>query len=78
MTLGLPLAFWLRDTMAANPDMRLQVGTQYLMHAKYQHARKLIQTGAIGHPVWSQTSYCRNTPNGEWNYYEVDPEVVPR
>ncbi len=77
MTLGLRNAIWLNDVMKANPDMRLQVGTQYLMHEKYHHARKLIAEGAIGHSVSSQTSYCRNTPSGEWNYYDVDPEVVP-
>ena len=31
-------------------------------------ARTLIQAGKIGKPVWSQTSYCRNSVGGEWNY----------
>jgi predicted dehydrogenase len=76
MTLRLPQAIWLRDLMTANPDMRLQIGTQYLMFEKYHLAKKLIAEGAIGHPISSQTSYCRNVPGGEW-LYEIDPKVVP-
>ena len=77
MTLRLNEALRLLEVMKANPEMRLQVGTQFLTHEKYEAARKLIAEGAIGHCVSSQTSYCRNTPDGEWNYYEIDPQVEP-
>ena len=77
MTLALEEAFWMERTMAANPHMRLQVGTQFMMHGKYKAAKRLVADGEIGHPTLSQTSYCRNTPGGEWNYYAIDERVQP-
>jgi len=76
MTLSIEEALWMRNTMAANPHMRLQVGTQYMMYEKYQVARKWIADGRIGLPTLSQTSYCRNSKNGEW-LYGIDPKVEP-
>ena len=76
MTLRLPEALWLQDVMDANPHMRLQVGTQYMMWGRYQAAKRLIASGAIGHPTFSQTSYCRNSKGGEW-LYGIDERVMP-
>lgn len=76
MTLELEDAMWLRDVMAANPDMRLQVGTQYMMYGKYQEAKRVIAEGGIGHPTFSQTGYCRNSKDGEW-LYGIDEKVQP-
>jgi predicted dehydrogenase len=53
------------------------VGTQYMTYPKYQAAKKMIAEGAIGHPTSSQTSYCRNSKDGEWLYYAIDPRIVP-
>ena len=39
-------------------------------------ARKLIRSGAIGVPTFSQTSYCRNSKDGEWNY-RIDADAGP-
>jgi predicted dehydrogenase len=75
MTLRLPEALRLRSVVNAN-DCILQVGTQYMMIPNYHEARKLILAGAIGTPTLSQTSYCRNSRDGEW-LYEIDPEVQP-
>ncbi|RMH03669.1 MAG: gfo/Idh/MocA family oxidoreductase [Planctomycetota bacterium] len=77
MTLRLNEALALYDIVMAQDDIVFQVGTQKMALNKYREARRLIQEGAIGKPVWSQTSYCRNTPDGEWNYYGIDPKVVP-
>jgi predicted dehydrogenase len=66
MTLRLDDALWLSKVVDANEQL-CQVGTQYMMDVKYDEARKLIADGAIGKPTLSQTSYCRNTPSGEWN-----------
>ena len=57
-------------------DLIFQVGTQYMMYPKYKEARKLVQAGTIGHPTFSQTSYCRNSKEGEW-LYAIDPKVQP-
>ena len=57
-------------------DRIIQVGTQYCTERKYHEARRLIAADAIGHPVTSQTSYCRNSKNGEW-LYGIDDKVQP-
>ena len=77
MTLRLDQALKLRETVKANPDRIFQVGTQKMILPKYIAARKLINEGRIGKPTFSQTSYCRNSPNGEWNYYGIDPAWKP-
>jgi predicted dehydrogenase len=55
---------------------RLQIGTQYMTYPKYADARQLIADDAIGHPTFSQTSYCRNSKHGEW-LYGIDERVKP-
>ncbi|MFW5653352.1 MAG: Gfo/Idh/MocA family protein, partial [Planctomycetota bacterium] len=77
LTLHLDDAFRLREMVLANPQLIFQVGTQMMILPKWVEAKRLIAEGAIGKPVFSQTSYCRNTPAGEWNYYHIDPRVVP-
>jgi predicted dehydrogenase len=77
MTLRLDEALRLRRVVHANPQVRLVVGTQYVMEAAYGEARRLIGEGAIGKAVSSQTSYCRNSKEGEWLYYAIDPEWQP-
>jgi len=77
MTLNLEDALALYRVAKANPQQILQVGTQMIQLPKYQHAMRLIKEGAIGKPVWSQTSYCRNSREGEWLYYAIDPSWEP-
>lgn len=77
MTLRLDEALAVRQTVHNNPGVIFVVGTQKMMLPKYREARKLIEQGMIGHPTFSQTSYCRNSPDGEWNYYAIDPEWKP-
>ena len=76
VTLRLDDALWLRELMIANDDMICQVGTQYMMEPRYGEARRLIKEGAIGKAIFSQTSYCRNSKDGEW-LYGINPEIVP-
>lgn len=77
MTLNLKDAQRLRKVAAANPQVIVCVGTQYVMTPSYMAAEKLIADDAIGKPVWSQTSYCRNSKTGEWNYYALDKTWEP-
>ena len=77
MTLRLNEALRLREVARANPEAVVVVGTQYVMESSYQNAKRLIAEGAIGKPVMSQTSYCRNSKEGEWLYYAIDPEWQP-
>jgi predicted dehydrogenase len=73
MTLHLADAIRMHDTAQANSESIVQIGTQKMALPTYHEARKWIREGLIGTPTCSQTSYCRNSPKGEWNYYEVDP-----
>ena len=77
MTLRLKEAIHLREVAARNPDRMAVVGTQYTTYPSYNEAKKLIAEGAIGKPTFSQTSYCRNSKDGEWLYYKIDPAWVP-
>lgn len=79
-----PMCFHLDESIdlmklcLANPEVVFQVGTQKMQLKKYQEAKKLIEAGAIGVPTYSQTSYCRNSKNGEWLYYGIDPKWDPK
>lgn len=78
MTLNLPDAVRLYEATKANPDVRVQVGTQMVNLPKYHEARKIIAADGIGTPTFSQCSYCRNSKNGEWHYItEPDQKVWP-
>ncbi len=68
MTLNLGMALNLARVAAANPDVIVQVGTQKTRLPNYLEAKKLIKDGYIGMPTFSQTSYCRNSKDGEWHY----------
>lgn len=77
MGLKLDESLALRETVLENPDKIFIVGTQKIMLPKYREAKRLIEDGAIGKPIFSQASYCRNTPAGEWNYYGIDDRWKP-
>ena len=77
LTLRLNETLRLRAIARANPSVIVEVGTQYVTIPSYIEARRLIADDAIGKPVFSQTSYCRNSKDGEWLYYEIDPDWTP-
>lgn len=58
----------------AETKLQLQVGSQHLSDLQYWKARDMIAEGAIGKVLWATTSYSRQTPIGEWNYYAIDPD----
>lgn len=76
MCLNLEHSMALYEVAKAHPNVIAQVGTQMTRLPKYQAARKLIKEGAIGVPTFSQTSYCRNSPGGEW-HYTIDKRWQP-
>src|SRR5688500_235254 len=77
MTLNLKDAMRLRKVVLKHPERVFMVVTQYVMTQGYVSAKQLIADGATGKPVWSQTSYCRNSMDGEWLYYKIDPAWQP-
>ena len=56
---------------------KFQIGTQYCSEGKWHKAAELVRNGMIGPLVSCQNSYCRNTVDGEWNYYVIEPELTP-
>jgi predicted dehydrogenase len=68
MCLNLEMALALYQVAQANPDVIAQVGTQKTRLPKYLEAQKIVRSGLIGVPTFSQTSYCRNSKDGEWHY----------
>lgn len=77
MTLNLADALRLHQVVQSNPQTVFCVGTQYVMTPSYISAEQLIADGAIGKLAWSQTSFCRNSKEGEWTYYAIDPAWQP-
>jgi predicted dehydrogenase len=61
---------------AAKYKRVLQVGSQHLSDPRWRKAQELIAAGEIGALLWAQTTYSRNSKEGEWNYY-VDEEGTP-
>lgn len=51
-----------------NPKVTFQVGVQFTTDDKWKRVNDIIKSGKLGRPIWSQSSYCRNTKEGEWNY----------
>lgn len=77
MTLDIEDGLALRKVVLAHPDRMFQVGTQMMQLPRYKAARQMIADGRIGKPVFSQTSYCRNSKQGEWLYYAIDQRWEP-
>lgn len=77
LTLELFEAMDVREAVLKHRDRVFQVGTQMIMLPKYGAARQAIKDGLIGPAVWSQTSYCRNSMTGEWNYYGINDSWKP-
>jgi predicted dehydrogenase len=57
-------------------DCVFQLGSQYMRTPTWARARELFEEGHIGKMTLCQTSYCRNSRDGEWNY-RLEPEAVP-
>lgn len=77
MTRYLDEAFAIHDA-AKRTGMKFQIGSQYTTEGKWHRAAELIRAGGIGPLVVAQHSYMRNSPDGEWNYYDpMEGQVTP-
>lgn len=54
----------------------VQVGSQGCTDQKWWMAGEMVKAGKIGKVIWCQGSYCRNNPDGEWNY-GIDESANP-
>jgi predicted dehydrogenase len=75
MTLAIEEARQVADA-ASRYKRVLQVGSQHLSDPLCHRAREIIPAGEIGDLLWAQTTYSRNSHEGEWNYY-IDEEGTP-
>lgn len=55
----------------------LQVGVQATSWSKWHKAKELVDKGMLGKIVCCQGTYSRNEVNGDWNYYEINPQAGP-
>jgi predicted dehydrogenase len=53
-----------------------QCGAQGTSEDKLWKARDAIKSGALGKLIWSQCSYLRNVPSGDWNW-PIDDSANP-
>jgi predicted dehydrogenase len=74
MTRSLDDAFRMYD-VATTTKRLVQIGSHGSSDPKFLKAREVVRTGVLGRMLWAQASYCRNAPNGEWNY-PIDPECT--
>ncbi len=56
--------------------MVVQVGSQGCTDLKWHRVHEIIGQGKVGKVLWSQASYCRQNPAGEWNY-PIDAGASP-
>lgn len=75
MTRHLSEAFAMRETAKATGCL-IQVGSQGCTDAKWHTAGKAVDDGKIGAVLWAQGGYCRNNPQGEWNW-PIDASANP-
>jgi len=69
-------AFRVHDTVKRTGRI-FQVGSQGCSGGAWHRAAELIRGGKIGTLVWGQGYYCRNSPNGEWNYDIEQESTAP-
>jgi hypothetical protein len=53
----------------------MQIGAVFCLEEKWHKAAQLVRDGMIGPLVLGQSSYCRNSPKGEWNY-AINPKLT--
>ncbi len=54
------------------------VGVQSTADPRWRMANQMINKGEIGHVMQGQTSYYRNSSEGQWRYYPLLKEMTPK
>jgi len=55
----------------------MQIGVQSCSDDIWWQARKIIRKKTIGKLLWTQSGVSRNSIEGDWNYYRIDPNAGP-
>jgi predicted dehydrogenase len=56
----------------------MTVGVQSTADPVWEKAYDLIRQGTIGHVAQAQTSYYRNSLEGQWRYYKLTRDMTPK
>jgi predicted dehydrogenase len=68
-----------RVTEAVRRNNRIMtVGVQSTAHPQWREANKLVTAGKVGHIMQAQTSYYRNSDEGQWRYYPLTEDMNPK
>jgi predicted dehydrogenase len=54
------------------------VGVQSTADPRWRMANQMITEGKIGHVLQGQTSYYRNSSEGQWRYYKLTADMTPK
>ncbi len=55
----------------------MQIGVQSCSDDIWWQAKKIIGQKTIGKLLWTQSGVSRNSIEGDWNYYRIDPNAGP-
>ncbi|HQR09292.1 MAG TPA: Gfo/Idh/MocA family oxidoreductase [Gemmatales bacterium] len=56
----------------------MSVGVQSMANPIWRMANEYIKQGGIGHVAQAQTSYYRNSLEGQWRYYKLTKDMNPK
>ncbi|WP_164100765.1 Gfo/Idh/MocA family protein [Candidatus Laterigemmans baculatus] len=56
----------------------MQVGVQSTSLPVWNQVRALLQEGKLGKVLGYQTEYFRNSAQGQWRYYALEPSMTPK
>jgi predicted dehydrogenase len=56
----------------------MQVGVQSTSLPVWNQVNSLLTSGKIGKVLMYQTEYFRNSAQGQWRYYKLDPQMNPQ
>jgi predicted dehydrogenase len=56
----------------------MSVGVQSMADPTWHKANEMIREGRIGHVAQAQTSYYRNSLEGQWRYYKLSRDMNPK
>jgi predicted dehydrogenase len=74
---GVEEALKVRETVLRTKRV-IQIGSQGCSDPTYHRIAEILNSGKYGPVVWAQGSYCRNSKEGEWNYYGLDADATPQ
>lgn len=76
MTIDIDDAKKLYETAKENKRV-VQVGNQMASLDEYWRAKEVVESGVLGKLLITEASWCRNSPDGQWNY-AIEDKCTPK